>query len=108
MEASHGAVALAGLVIGLWLQGRSSEPEAARPCSCHCACALPDKASGDTHWLWLGVLTILLLLGANLALVCRVSFKKDDSGAQEFTFSLKGKPGKGLYGAGKGLQILDQ
>ena len=33
---SHGAVRLAGLVIGLWLQGRS-EPEAARPCSCHCA-----------------------------------------------------------------------
>ena len=27
---SHGAVRLAGLVIGLWLQGRS-EPEAARP-----------------------------------------------------------------------------
>lgn len=108
MEVSHGAVALAGLVIGLWLQGRSSEPEVARPCSCHCACAVPDKASGDSHWLWLGVLIILLLLGANLALVCRVSFKKHDSGAQEFTFSLKGKPGKGLYGAGKGLQILDQ
>ena len=64
------------------------------------------------HWdfwiLWVAGGLLLALLGANLALVLKVTVKGDDSSIREYTFSVKGKSGKGVYGASKGLQLLDR
>ena len=52
--------------------------------------------------------TILILVALNLVLVLRVTVKQNDRGEHEVTLSVKGKAGKGWYGAPRGLQILDQ
>ena len=103
MEASHGAVVLAGLVIGLRLQGRPSEPEVDRPCSCHCACVLFHTANGDPHWLWIGVFDYCVAArrqaGPRVLLACGASFKKDESGAQRE----RGQAREGLVRGWKGV-----
>ena len=107
MDGSHAALAAGGLVLGWWFSG----PQAVRPepqiCQCHCS-STPERSSGESSWAWAVILLCFVLLGANLVFIIRVSLKHTEGGGQELTFSFKGKPGKGVFGAPKGLQILNE
>ena len=107
MDAYHFAGAAGGLLLGIWLKTGNREPDV-RPCICHCAVSSPERSTGEGAWLWLVCFGLVGLLVTNLALAFRVSFRKDEAGLQEFTFSVKGKSGKGVYGVPKGLQITEQ
>ena len=106
MDASHGVLAAAGLLVGLWFSASPSPSPVAKDCHCHCSC--PPDPNSNTSVSTCGIVALLvILLGTNLALVLRVTIRHSASGDQEWVLSVKGKPGKGVYGAAKGLQITD-
>ena len=110
MDSTHGLVATSGVVVGWWLFSHKEEVKVDPP-TCHCVCnikpELPVKSESDNSHLWFGILILVILLGLNLVLVLKVTVKSGDSGERDYSFSLKGKQGKGVYGAPRGLQILD-
>jgi len=109
MDATHGALGLIGLAGGLWLRSSGNkEATEVRPCQCQCLCSSEDKGQTSNLGPWFLLLVIVGLLFANLALVFRVTIRRNEAGDQEVTLAVKGKPGKGLYGLQQGLQILEQ
>ena len=109
MDASHGIVALIGVASGWWFYSSKETPKS-DPSACHCICSVKPEVKPDSdHW-WLlgGIVVVVLLLGANLALAFKVTVRHSDSGDREYSFSFKGKQGKGVYGGTRGLQILDR
>ena len=109
MDASHAALCLSGVVIGWWVS--ASKPQRVEPNVCHCQCAWAagtEPHSRDSFSFWLVLLCGLLIVGTNLALVFRVTYQQAEGGSKEITFSVKGKPGKGIFGAQKGVQLLEQ
>lgn len=109
MDATHGVLGLIGLAGGIWLRSVGGrEAVETRPCQCQCLCSSEDKGQSTSLGPWFLLLVIAGLLFANLALVFRVTIRKNEAGDREVTVAVKGKPGKGLYGLPKGLQILDQ
>ena len=109
MDTSHGLLALSGLGLGWWLFSSKEIPRS-DPSICHCTCAVkPESGPANNYWiLWVAGGLVLALLGANLALALKVTVKGDDSSIRECSLSAKGKPGKGVYGASKGLQLVDR
>lgn len=108
MDCSHVAIAVLGAVLGVWFRGAPPKPDIP---ICHCQCNIPqvERSNNGDPWTWITVLgCFLLLVGANLALAFRVTIRQNLEGEKEFTFSVKGKQGKGIYGATRGLQILDR
>ena len=106
MEAQALALAGCGVVVG-WYLSREA-PRDPPPCHCQCGCNVPEGRQNQS-WLWVGgVAIILILLALNLVLVLRITVRQNDRGEHEVTLSVKGKSGKGWYGAPHGLQILDQ
>ena len=73
-------------------------------CRCHCDYTAPEPRGQDAFVWYAFFFFGIILLGAHLIVVFRVSIKRTESGDQE-TLS-EGKPGKGIYGSSKG-QILD-
>ncbi|CAE7316484.1 unnamed protein product [Symbiodinium necroappetens] len=109
MDATHGVLSLIGLAVGLWVRNSGSrDTNDIRPGQCQCVCAAEDKGQTSNLGPWFLFLVIVGLLFANLALVLRVTIRRKKAGDREVTGAVKGKPGKGLYGLPKGLQILEQ
>ena len=109
MDATHGVLSLIGLAVGLWVRSSGGRDiNEVRPCQCQCVCAAEDKGQTSNLGPWFLFLVIVGLLFANLALVFRVTIRRNEAGDREVTVAVKGKPGKGLYGLQKGLQILEQ
>ena len=112
MDVSHAAVAAIGAVVAWWLSG-GREQKLEIP-ACHCVCSVkPEGGSGSSSGDWLLWLLVIgagvVLIGANLFLVFRVTVKNLEGGDREYSLSVKGKAGsKGVYGAPKGLQLLDR
>ena len=86
MDGYHAALAAGGLLVGIWLKSGSHEPDL-RPCVCHCAVTPTEKGSGESFWLCVGLVGLLGLLATSLALAFRVSFRRDEAGLREFSFS---------------------
>ena len=91
-----------GLFGGWWVA--TPTPPRAEPR--HCTSS-PDRAGGENQVIWLAAFLVLAVVGANLVFICRVSLPQSD-GEREFTLSFKGKPGKGVFGASKGLRLTDR
>ena len=112
MDSSHGLLALGGLFAGWWFTSKPGPvPEIrSEPSACHCVCSVkPEPCSNSADWqLLLGLGLLVLVLAANLFLAFKVTIKQSDSGDREYSVSFKGRSGKGVFGASKGLQILDR
>ena len=112
MDSSHGFLALGGLFFGWWFTSKPApQPEVrSEPSACHCVCSVkPEPCSSGADWqLLLGLGLLILVLAANLFLAFKVTIKQSDSGDREYSVSFKGRSGKGVFGASKGLQILDR
>lgn len=112
MDSSHGLLALGGLFFGWWFTAKPApQPEVrSEPSACHCVCSVkPEPCSSGADWqLLLGLGLLILVLAANLFLAFKVTLKQSDSGDREYSVSFKGRSGKGVFGASKGLQILDR
>lgn len=81
MDASHGIVALIGVASGWWFYSGKETPKS-DPSACHCICTVKPEVKPDSdHW-WLlgGIVVIVLLLGANLALAFKVTVRHSESG----------------------------
>ena len=104
METSHVVIAIGGLLVGYSFQGSPAPTVVDRPCSCHCACSTPvaEGARWELYLAFAGLL-ILVLLGLGYFSWTALRGLKEP----EFSFSFKGKAGKGVYQARRGLQILD-
>ena len=101
MDSSHVAIAASGLLSGLWFGASHQEPD-------HSVAA---SERGHSEGLWfrlagIGVLnwfcwrkTLPWHFGSRFV-GTRLDFR-------EFTLSVKGNSGKGVYGAPKGLRITD-
>lgn len=109
MDQSHVAWAVGGAVLSWWVVGQREPVKPELP-ACHCVCSVKEpRESGDSGYWLLGAVVILAgLLGAHLFLAFRLSVKQVSSSEREYTLSFKGKSGKGIYGASKGLQLLDR
>ena len=107
MDFSHGLIAVAGLVTGYLVFGTSSAPAVVeRPCSCHCSCAVPET-SGIRSWDVILVCVAGGSLGIGILGLVSRALPAGVGTSPEFSFSFKGKSGKGTLGAKRGLQILD-
>ncbi len=84
-------------------------PVSERPCSCHCACSSPEiHPSIGISWeliLFLGLTFGSLCLA--IGLLIRGSVPNSQTVIPDWVAGLKGKSGKGVIGAKRGLQILD-
>lgn len=101
MEASHIIIGAVALLAGYLLQpGTPSVID--RPCSCHCACALPT----DQGFRWEPIVLALAVVALVIVGLCYAVLNFNSKGLGEYSF-YKGKAGKGTFGARKGLQILD-
>jgi hypothetical protein len=111
MDSTHVALALSGLGAG-WVLFGQREAAKVDPPACHCVCSIKPESQPGSEGSYLLVtfvaIVIIVFFGTQLFLVFRVSVKQGDSGEKEYTFSVKGKSGKGVYGASRGLQILDR
>ena len=111
MEASHGALAACGLILGWWSFSGPNREIKADPPTCHCVCNIKpeqrDHPEGTNWSTLLGVWLLVFLLGINLAVAFTITVRKREGGEQEYTNSFKGRQGKGVYGAARGLQIVD-
>ena len=110
MDVSHVAVA-AIVALGAWLLGGSGGKQEIPACHCVCSVQPDTNSGGGGDWiLWLLVLGgVVGLIGANLFLVFRVTVRNLEGGDRGYSLSVKGKAGrKGVYGAPKGLQLLDR
>lgn len=96
-----------GFVLAWCFKSEKTHIQQDRPCNCQCTCANPDHTPA-TNWELIGALAVIfaaLVLG--LALVVKSVFRTEAVEFPTFAFSTKGKSGKGIFGARKGLQILD-
>ena len=109
MDATHGAVAAVGVAVSWWFLSSREGPRTEPP-ACHCVCAVKsDTPTGsDNSFLLIVIGLVGILLCANLILVFKVSVKQGDGGEKEYTFSFKGKSGKGVYNPTRGFQITDR
>lgn len=109
MDATHVAFAAGGVFVSWWFLGAREAPKPEVP-SCRCVCAIqPEVAPQSSNSLVILVVGLfVLLLCANLILVFRVSVKQVEGGEKEYTFSFKGKSGKGVYNPVRGLSISDR
>ena len=106
-----GAGFIAGWLIKGWIIG---EPTPS-PCICHCSCHHQPSSGDHTSWFsqvgfWLALSVGLLGLVANLALAFKVTVvSRGDE--REVTVALTHQKGqgkqRGIFGASKGLQIVE-
>ena len=110
MDLSHVVIAVGGAIAGWWCFSPREQPRV-EPSACHCVCSVkPESGGGSNDSLFIiGALgLVIVLLGANLFLALKVTVRNLDGGDREYSVSIKGKAGKGVYGAPKGLQLLDR
>ena len=104
MDPQLGVGALTGAVLS-WLVVR--EPSSREPLPCHCQCGCSEPEDSSPHWILLGSVIVVLLI-LNLFVVLRITLPQNEKGELEVGVAVKGKAGKGWYGASSGLQILDR
>ena len=103
MDGSHLTLAGLGLAVGWWVSGGSHQRPEPHICRCHCA-SVPERPSGEPLLFWLAVVAVIVIAGANLVFIFRVTLRQTETG-QEVTLAVKGRPGKGVFGSSRGLQI---
>ena len=69
-------------------------------------CQIPEKGTRLGLSFFGGVIIVLLFL--NLLVVLRITLRQNEKGELGVGVAVKGKAGKGWYGASSGLQILDR
>ena len=107
MDLSLAIAGAIGFVLAWCFKSEKPHIQQDRPCNCQCTCANPDPTPA-TNWELIAALSVILAaLILGLALVVKSVLKTEVAEFPTFSFSQKGKSGKGIFGARKGLQILD-
>lgn len=110
MDLTHLSLGLVCVVVGyLSRPSPAPAPVSERPCSCHCSCSSPEiHPSIGISWELIVFLSITFgSLCLAIGLLIRGSVSSYPTVVPDWVAGFKGKAGKGVVGAKRGLQILD-
>ena len=114
MDLWHVSVGVSGFILGWSFKSSLIEKEEVKPCVCQCNCHHKvDSTEGGTglpsFGIWVVLFVGVLILVANLAVAFKVTVaSKEDQKELAVSWAPQQKGGKsrGVFGSGKGLQIL--